>query len=344
MTYEKFDKLEDGNVVKIENIISFPYIPSNRESKFMNKYEFDDFEDKLVRTKHLVLSMALKGENIELEINQAIDELNSYLQLTSLISRSFSFYHKYKLLYKNYQNCTYRGFFSYPQKDYAKGYSTIGVILPKFFHKFLEESFNKFILLNKIKNISYPIYYLTNAGKDISVESKYLLYFAGLETLLDLHKKDKKLEGCLTSSKFKKFRKHIKSCIYDYDKINETQKEYIVEKIPELNRISLSKVYDSFCSTYNIKDSDLWPVFIGSSDLSLSKIRNKLIHGATIPSNYVKYMSLATYNLRILLERCYLGLLNWDLSKSCIHYAHRNADILDEYISKFSDLFNETGF
>ncbi len=56
-----------------------------------------------------------------------------------------------------------------------------------------------------------------------------------------------------------------------------------------------------------VDNSDLWPVF--GEGLSLSRIRNKLIHG--ILSGDETFLSFARIHLKWIVERCLLAIIGW---------------------------------
>lgn len=338
-TFENFNLNFDGSIDKISSSNTNMNMFTQNKMKLKSSYNFVNLDTKLIRYKQLIVTSELKNEKINEQIEEVLKKIDSFLQLTSLISREFAFYHKTKLYKDDFEITFYRGFFSFPKSSNLPFHHSNGIIIPPLFNNFIETTFDKFNILNNIKKISYPIYYLTNSSDDMSIESKYLLFFAGLETLLDLYKKNNNLEKCLSNSKAKKFNSYIRECIRNYEKITEDEKKVMLTKVSELNRIPISKIYELFCNEYKVKTSDLWPVFSEDNILSLSKLRNNLIHGITIPSNYIKYMLLATKNLRILLERCYLSMLEWDLAQTNIMNAEMNKGVLKSYIVKLSELF-----
>jgi hypothetical protein len=89
----------------------------------------------------------------------------------------------------------------------------------------------------------------------------------------------------------------------------------IYEKISELNRVSFSSAFDGLSNSVYLED--LWPVAKKTKEISLSEIRNKLVHGDTY-FNHLEQKALATAekHLRWTAERLILSALGWDVSES----------------------------
>ena len=84
----------------------------------------------------------------------------------------------------------------------------------------------------------------------------------------------------------------------------------MIEKLGDFNRTSRKKVYNDFCKDMEINNSDLWPIYgTRFNYLSLSRIRNKLVHGNRF--EYETFLSIANEHLRWTVERCLLAVLGW---------------------------------
>lgn len=264
-----------------------------------------------------------------------IKVVDDYLILTSFVSRERTFYYKWQLSFRDYIITLYRGNYSYPEKIEYKQNEGL-VITPKY-RLFINQTFLKYLEINKTKSIRYAIHYLTNEYIG-TIETKFLSYFAGIETILDLFKKNHNLGKILSKSKKQKIEKILKDCIQECEFVDDNQKKAIYRKLPELNRNSIQYIYDEFCKKYSINNDDLWPMFNNEKYISLSKIRNSLIHGGTIPRGYLKFMILATENLKYVLERFILALIGWNISESNIIFLENN-EKLNCYMSKLTELF-----
>ncbi|MCI5163735.1 MAG: hypothetical protein D3917_17310 [Candidatus Electrothrix sp. AX5] len=88
------------------------------------------------------------------------------------------------------------------------------------------------------------------------------------------------------------------------------------EKIPELNRASFPCAFDSFCEHYKQDLTDMWPVVNKEDGITLSEIRNKLIHGDPFTLIQESCLLSAMIQLKWIAERMILSVLGWPIEKS----------------------------
>lgn len=87
-------------------------------------------------------------------------------------------------------------------------------------------------------------------------------------------------------------------------------------KLPEVNRVSFSTAFNEFCKFYKIDLKNLWPVVDKEDGISLSGIRNRLIHGDIFTPRQQLALMSAGAHLRWVVERSVLSVLGWPYSKS----------------------------
>lgn len=128
----------------------------------------------------------------------------------------------------------------------------------------------------------------------------------------------------LGSDDYKKFSRDLKSFIKAHDlfkdsnedELRSKKRKLVYEKIAELNRISFGTAFKSFCDFYQIDLCDLWSLGGGEVSTSLTKIRNRLIHGGRFERSEYDAVICAKTHLQWTLERCILRVLGWDIEKS----------------------------
>lgn len=156
-------------------------------------------------------------------------------------------------------------------------------------------------------------------GKENSTfESNYLRLFSALETLVLLHRKKCNIEFITDETEWGSLRKELKGFIKSHSifSSNKKKRELLYEKLPELNRVSFSTAFNSFCKFYNIDLNDLWPIINRQEGISLADIRNKLVHGDTFSRSQQRALMSADEHLRWIVERSILSVLGWQYSKS----------------------------
>jgi hypothetical protein len=89
------------------------------------------------------------------------------------------------------------------------------------------------------------------------------------------------------------------------------------EKLPELNRVAFTTALSRLLSKHSVELSDLWPlVSAGPNAISLSDIRNRLVHGDEINREERSAMVIALAHLRWTAERLALATLRWPIDRS----------------------------
>jgi hypothetical protein len=82
--------------------------------------------------------------------------------------------------------------------------------------------------------------------------------------------------------------------------------------------VSFGSPFRSFCDHYSIDLSDLWPVVDASHGVSLSAIRNRLVHGEAFAGDKYSALITAEMHLQWTVERMLLGALGWPVSRSAV--------------------------
>lgn len=148
------------------------------------------------------------------------------------------------------------------------------------------------------------------------VKSGFLLGFSALEELLSAFKKQEKLKSELPSADFKKLKEELEVCIRASPVAagipDSAPKKMILSKLSDLNRVSLSSVFEKFVEHFDVPVSGIWPAFESSTHWSLYKIRNKLVHGGFHAPDRLPALETALWHLYVLLERSLLCVLGWD--------------------------------
>lgn len=161
--------------------------------------------------------------------------------------------------------------------------------------------------------VQYAVY-----RRDRTLEHSFLTLFEALETLLLHFRRLRGLEFILEENRWEAVSKSIKSAIKAHPDLvqDKDARKLLYEKLPELNRVSFGTVFQRFCETYGVDLRDLWPVVGDSSGISLSDIRNKLVHGEHFPQAHLVPLIMAENHLRWVVERVILGFLGWPVDRS----------------------------
>ena len=181
--------------------------------------------------------------------------------------------------------------------------------------RFVEKCFINYRRLNEQGlNLKLPIIEL-NMGKHVkTINEQFILYFLGIEKIVDLTVKDRKI---VSDKEFKKLHKKIYKCIDDYFKDKnedariQIKKKKIIEKLPELNRPAFKSLLFELFENLKIDNKSFYPK---NGAFTLIKTRDKLFHTKVEPE--MEMFEKENIRARSILENLILKLLGWD---ECFH-------------------------
>lgn len=197
---------------------------------------------------------------------------------------------------------------------------------------FLDHTFSKLYNLKHKEIIKRAIFPVPSAN-ETGTEPSILLLFSCLESILLYHKKNKNYETIIDEDSFHIIRndiaRNLKQLLKSYKsnditkrksevlkKYDSTRRKMFYDKISELNRPSFKMILEDFCSDYSLVLDDLWPITDSETGISLSEIRNKLIHGEVFDPAKNKSLIVAEFHLQAIVERMILKILEWDIKKT----------------------------
>lgn len=296
--------LDNGLLLKFENY------HKNYKNEFGDNVSFHE----------LVASFELNGETNESpKLLDYLGQLDDVLLLASFAARRRSI-------------CL--GWDSCDSKTYVKRYLR-NRIIPKdinrkssrydllidlgSFPEFMETAYPKFRNYSDLDALRRTLSFVLLSYED-TFESSFMGLYSALEMIVLHFRKKNDLEFILPTKKFEKVRKEFKKIIENSALIvNSSSKLEMKKKLSELNRISFASAFDKFREFYSVDLSDLWSVNSNSDGISLSQIRNKLVHGEHFNKNQTVGLLYAREHLRWIIERMILAVLGWSIEKSNVN-------------------------
>lgn len=185
------------------------------------------------------------------------------------------------------------------------------------FEEFTGAAYQKFNETGPNAGLRRAIHYVIPDEND-TIETSFIMLYAALETLVLNFRLQHGLGKILSNKRFKNLREELEAWLRTHDTLaGEPEKgEQMIEKLLELNRVSFATAFNKFCETYGVDLSDLWPVVGNEEGDSLSKIRNKLVHGETFEETKYGALIGAGENLRWTVYRMIFALLGWPVSRT----------------------------
>lgn len=312
-------------------------LASNLKLTFDTYYDHEYQEDNIISRPYTVAEFEtdLDPESI----NELIVDVDDFLLILSLAIGKICICTGWAASSNNKIVRYYRRDRVIPEK--ADKYSFLDSLIEQFDLKsFLKEGYKSFIDFNDKKLLRNIIYPLLLKNKP-NVETRYLILFAALESLLLNYKKVNGYESILPNNIFKIFKKELENNIKEKrdiinaklqlsDEIIEEKLNFICSKTSELNRIPFEASFNLFNKYYKVYIDDLWPLVNSNKGASLSKIRNMLIHGEIFSNPQLQATVLAKTHLQVIIERIVLAILGWDITKTRVSPVYLSKQFPDD--------------
>lgn len=254
-------------------------------------------------TCHISFTFTSNKENLEKNISEIVDYLESVMLLLSFAQGVFINFVYYNLYTKYAEE--FKLYKSVHRTAKTKSTTSDELIGAPHIQNFLESVLPTFTKdFQKQTGVGDAIeWYLESIHPSI-LESGFIHGCIAIELLNDRFKenKSKNTGKILSKGQFKKLDKDVKSVITEHI-LDIDKREEMHLKIPELNRPTLRSSLRDMYDSYDIGYSDLFP------DFEFVKIRDKIVHTGLSeehfkdPENYEKLVAL--------LQRTLLGMLNY---------------------------------
>jgi hypothetical protein len=148
-----------------------------------------------------------------------------------------------------------------------------------------------------------------------ATENLYLALYAVLESLIQLFVRQRPSVGLLLpKAQWRVVSAALKEAVRTSlpAGIAQETRDSIYSGLRSLNRASVGAVLRALCEQYSVDLSDLWPVAHDGNGITLTQIRNKLIHGYFIGPECERLLWIARVHLEWIVERLLLAMLGWD--------------------------------
>lgn len=185
------------------------------------------------------------------------------------------------------------------------------LIKPTNLTDFLNVALKKYIELNKNEILFYPIVEYLTFHKDFFLEQLFVIVYLCFEKIVsELYSKTNS-EKILRKAKFKIIKEKLENDLLEISdsEVSTLQKELIMEKISELNRISIKRKIKFILENFNIEFSS---ALSDKGEFKFLKIRNELIHVAGDRKIDSDVLFQETYRLKGYFELIILKLLECD--------------------------------
>lgn len=252
-----------------------------------------------------------REENFE----KVLQELDDFLMITSFAERQRCVCLGYEEYYNNSRNISHYRKRAIP--NFRANYRD-ALIDIRYFDEFISTAFESFQGSDRKDFLRQAIFRVTE--EDGALESNFLSIFSSIETLVLYYQTTLCRKTIFSDPEWKQIFEDTKKLFKGHNILsgdsNKTRRKEVYEKIPELNRASFPCTFDSFCEHYKLDMNDMWPVANKEDGVTLSEIRNKLIHGDPFTPIQESCLLSAMIQLKWITERMILSVFGWPIEKS----------------------------
>jgi hypothetical protein len=284
------------------------------------KYQKDEAGDT-ISFHELVAEFDIAGNNIDsVKLrNEYLNRIDNLLRFVSLASR---------------HRCVCLGFDFSTTSAYTQYYRR-DITIPKVrephitelidkadIKEFLEKTYNRFIELRCNELLWQALNYAI-PDRSRTVESSFISLYSALETLVLYFRRTHHLEIVFSENEtdqWYQLQSDLKQWLKTHSllKDNKVRRKLIYENLSSLQRISFPTAFRECCKAYSLDLTDLWPVVDNTEGWSLSKIRNKLVHGEHLSRPKSRAVLAAREHLQWIVERLILSIFEWDILRSSV--------------------------
>lgn len=154
-------------------------------------------------------------------------------------------------------------------------------------------------------------------SRNQSLELSFISSSSALESVLTFFRRQDEYE-ILPSAEFSVLERDLKKWLKQHPVLasEPARRGLIYEKVPELNRLPFSHVFQKFCTHHSLDLTDLWPVVGKHAEWPLTEIRHRLIHGDPFRKRPPEALACAGAHLSWVVERMILCTLGWPIARS----------------------------
>lgn len=152
-------------------------------------------------------------------------------------------------------------------------------------------------------------------GQRSGISDSFMMMFSGIECLLARYNQEVGIE-VIVEQGWKQLRSNLRKWLAiqsEVTALDTVRQQFLYAKIGELNRVSFAEAFLQMTGSVDL--SDLWSI-VGNEPPTLSRLRNRIVHGFPFDTAQEFAMVSAKYHLLWTLERLLLDLLGWPVGKS----------------------------
>jgi hypothetical protein len=220
------------------------------------------------------------------------------------------------------QFSVYRGNITIPSRD-QEADPVDAPIDRSEFDPFLRAAYDAFVATGPHELLRHALY-LVGSQVERTLESEFTALYAALETILLWYRQSHLIERIVEDDTVwdtlkRDTRAYLKAhpLLAGNSSEQKQRREWIAGKLGELRRVPFQAAFRRFCKDYDVHLDDLWPLFnTDKDDVSLTEIRNRIVHGSVFDRQHSQALIGAKQHMRWVVERVLIAVLRWPLDRT----------------------------
>jgi len=215
------------------------------------------------------------------------------------------------------------------------------------FHEFLRVAYERFIAHGPDDLLRHALHVVV-PREERTAESEFTSLYAGLESIVLWYRRKRALEFIVEDEQaWRTLQDDVRSFLKQHAALQgkETERKerrgMMLRKVGELRRVPFGVALEKFANEYHVKLDDLWPVIESKrGEISLTDIRNRLVHGSALTARQFHALIGAKQHIRWAVERALLAALGWPLERSKVRpdFLARNLTAMIELAQDRQDM------
>jgi hypothetical protein len=302
--------------------------------KFAKVYRYHDRTDGTLSWTELVATREHEIDFADLEIvdQTTLDQLDDFLALVAFASH-------YRAACLSVHTTTddldqshfYRGNVTIPP-DGQDADPIDAVIDASEMGEFLRLVYANFVETGPHELVRHALH-LVAVREERTMESDFTTLYAALETILLWYRRSRGLDLIIEDNEQwavleRDVRAYLKShaVLKGESREQKDRRNWIYGKVGELRRVPFRIAFRRFCEDYDLRLDDFWPMFNATdTDVSLTEIRNRIVHGGAFTRQQSRALIGAGQHMRWVVERALLAVLGWPLDRSLLKPSYLSA-------------------
>jgi len=301
---------------------------SGAQLKLEKIYRYEDRDEGTLRYAELIArhDNEVAARDFSLVDDALLGEIDDFLAIVSFASRYRSACVGFDAFTDRLDHFQFfRGHITAPeQREWDLDEAVIDLA---HFSEFVRTAYTNFVATGPHPLIRHALH-LVVPREGRTMESSFTALYAALETIVLWYREKKGLVYIIEEEHdWKRFsddvRKYVKKheLVQGKDPTQKSKRAMLSAKVNELRRVPFRTAADSLCQEYSITLDDLWPLHGRLPDVSLTEIRNRIVHGGTFDRPQYRALIGAGEHMRWTVERVLLGVLKWPVKKSKVSNA-----------------------